>query len=396
LDYSPTQNVQANDILFVHEGTYLIGSVAMVTEFDSDILYQHHLAKFKVNPTCPFNAFFLLAALESPLIRRQVRSKQFSADIIDSVVGRLIEIVIPIPKDRERLRQTELEAENAVLGRARLREQIASSSNQLDRWLRNENKNTIPFQSDKTPSRSTAFLGGRRGFSATLLPGESVSNNILLPKYYDPWVDENSGAYKFRCNLRTLGDLIEDGIVELVTGDEIGRLNYGTGDIPFVRTSDFGSWELKREAKQGVSKAVHAIWSEMQDVNAGDILFVRDGTYLVGTSVLICEDDLPLLYCGGIYKLRTLKPSFLPPGLLFALLNIPFVKRQIRNKQFTRDVIDTLGRRITELVLPIPKESSISTVIGAHFQNALAERTHLRSRLHKLTDSLFTVSDKMP
>src|SRR6202035_2489514 len=106
-----------------------------------------------------------------------------------------------------------------------------------------------------------------------------------------------------------IGDLVREGMLELQTGDEIGRLSYGTGNIPFVRTSDFGSWELKREAKQGVSSDVWDVWNTSQDVQAGDILLVRDGTYLVGTSVLIDESDLPLLYCGGIYRIRSVKPD---------------------------------------------------------------------------------------
>lgn len=32
------------------------------------------------------------------------------------------------------------------------------------------------------------------------------------------------------------------------------------------------------------------------------------------------------------------------PGLLFAALNTPVVKRHIRAKQFTQDVIDTIGK----------------------------------------------------
>lgn len=42
--------------------------------------------------------------------------------------------------------------------------------------------------------------------------------------------------------------------------------------------------------------------------------------------------------------------------LLLALLSCPLVKSQIFAKRFTQDIIDTLGERIHELLLPIPKD----------------------------------------
>lgn len=391
-EYAPEQHVSPHDILFVHEGTYLIGAVAMVTEFDPRILYQHHVAKFTVLPSAPFNAFYLLVALESPLVHRQIRSKQFSADIIDSVVGRLEEVVIPFSKDQSKLDHVQRCAEEAVVGRAKLREQIRHAVEAIDRWLRGDDGRQLDeillWEPTSSEDRQTAFLGGRRGFSATSLRNRDIINDVLLPRYYDPWVSETAEHYRGRCGIRSIGELIHAGLIAIDTGDEIGRLNYGTGDIPFVRTSDFGSWELKRESKQGVSQEVYECWAKDQDVRAGDILLVRDGTYLVGTSVLVSEDDLPLLFCGGIYKLRCLEPDTLSPALLFALLNTPFVQRQIRNKQFTRDVIDTLGGRIVELQLTLPRNKVDAEKISAFFATMLEKRTSYRTALHQLTEHL--------
>jgi hypothetical protein len=392
LEYSPGQQVMPGDILFVHEGTYLIGSVAMVTKFDGPFLYQHHLAKFSVTKTSPFDAYYLLAAFQSPLVNRQIRSKQFSADIIDSVVGRLDEVIVPYPKDKMHCRTIGHRVERAILGRAQLREKIAHFADSLDLWLRGSDAHKLKEIFEWFPSeevhRSPSLLGGRPGFVSTVLRSDQVANDVLLPRYYDPWVNETAKLYARRCDLVTLQDLIEIGKISLQTGDEIGRLNYGTGKIPFVRTSDFGSWELLRESKQGVSDEVYEIWRARQDVRPGDILIVRDGSYLIGTSVLLQPEDMPILYCGGIYKIRCFADDF-EPGLLFALLNSSFVKRQIRNKQFTRDVIDTLGHRLKEVILPVPKDQATRKLIAGYFATSIAERARLRYELQDITNKLF-------
>ena len=41
------------------------------------------------------------------------------------------------------------------------------------------------------------------------------------------------------------------------TGIEIGKMAYGTGDIPFIRTSDISNWELKNDPKQNISEEIY-------------------------------------------------------------------------------------------------------------------------------------------
>jgi hypothetical protein len=392
-DYKADQDVKPGDIFFVHEGSYLIGTAAMVTTYDGPLLYQHHLAKFRVATSAPFGPYFFLAAIESPPVKRQIRSKQFTADIIDSVVGRVGEVVIPIPKDRQRLARIEGEARKAVLGRAKAREQLSRCLRSVDEWLRGEIEEDLDtvfsWQPAEVYEGKVAFLRYRTEFMAFMHPIANTKNDILLPKYYDPSIEELAGQYRPLCDLVTVGDLLADKSIRMDIGDSIGKITYGTGDIPFVRTSDLASWELKREPKKGVSEDVHSLWKEHQDVQAGDIFLIQDGTYLVGNSILLSKSDMPLLYCNGMYKLRTLRPDRLDSNLLFALLNLPFVRKQMRNKQFTRDIIDTLGNRVVELVLPIPKDAGIRKALAHGVGGLVAARDRLKYRLQTIVTEMY-------
>ena len=92
---------------------------------------------------------------------------------------------------------------------------------------------------------------------------------------------------------------------------------YGTGDIPFVRTSDFSNWEIKADTKQGVSEEIYNQYATKEDVQPQDILIVRDGTYLVGTSCMITDSDQKMLYCGGLIKIRVKNNDLIDSYLLF-------------------------------------------------------------------------------
>src|SRR5690606_22150663 len=95
------------------------------------------------------------------------------------------------------------------------------------------------------------------------------------------------------------GDLIEQGVLHIETGIEVGKMAYGTGNIPFIRTSDISNWELKADPKHGVSQEIYDSLREQYrdkfDVRAGDIFMVRDGTYLVGTSAVVSDLDTKIL-----------------------------------------------------------------------------------------------------
>src|SRR5690606_37071569 len=162
-------------------------------------------------------------------------------------------------------------------------------------------------------------------------------------------------ALRDRFNLYRIGDLEDAKEIEVSTGDEIGKLAYGTGDIPFVRTSDISNWEIKSAPKQGVSQDVFEEYAAKQDIREGDILLVRDGTYLIGTNCFITELDTTALYQSHILKIRILNKEKIDPWLFFVALNCDLVQRQIRSVQFTADIIDTIGNRYREIVIPIVK-----------------------------------------
>lgn len=96
------------------------------------------------------------------------------------------------------------------------------------------------------------------------------------------------------------------------------------------------------------------------------------------------EHDTRILYCGGMYKIRVLQKDKLDPYLLQALLNCPIVRRQMRSKQFTRDVIDTLGKRIFEVVLPIPRDKKLCQKIATETRETIRARVELRNRAKQI------------
>jgi type I restriction enzyme M protein len=225
------------------------------------------------------------------------------------------------------------------------------------------------------------------------LHSDAVRNRILVPKYYDPEIERDLQRLEPTHRLVTISQLQKSKAVSLDTGIEIGKMAYGTGTIPFIRTSDLSNWEIKADFKHGISQEIYDELKGKIDVKAGDILLVRDGTYLIGTSAIVTESDLPMLFQSHIYRIRSINPKIIDPWLLFAALNTPIVKRQIRAKQFTQDIIDTIGKRLGEIIIPLPRDARRAVKIAAETKDVIESRAKLRRRAKDLVFELQGITD---
>lgn len=221
-----------------------------------------------------------------------------------------------------------------------------------------------------------------------LISNNKIIGNILAPRYYDPEPTEFLNELSHTHELISVGQLVRSGVLSFSTGDEIGKLAYGTGMIPFVRTSDISNWEIKIDPKQNVSEEIYLQYKDKQDVREGDILMVRDGTYLIGNFAYISKYDVRMVYQSHMYKIRVEKPEVISPFLLLAILSSEPVARQIKAKRFTQDIIDSLGRRVYEIVLPIPKEKERQDMIANIVRKSINDRIEARELARKATQSV--------
>lgn len=210
------------------------------------------------------------------------------------------------------------------------------------------------------------------------VPLENVRDNILAPRFHDPSATSLVDNLRNSHTLYKIADLVRDGLLSLSTGDEVGKLAYGSGTIPFVRTSDISSWEIKVDPKHLIDRETYLKYASRQDVQEGDIFMVRDGTYLIGTCAFVTQYDKEIVYQSHIYKIRVRPNDLLDNYLLLAILSSPPVVAQIKSMSFTQDIIDTLGDRVYDLVLPIPNSLERRKEISDMVKKVIEDRVEAR------------------
>ena len=209
-----------------------------------------------------------------------------------------------------------------------------------------------------------------------------IKDNILIPDYYDPGVaDElralaDTGKYA----LTTVQSLVDDGVISIGRGNEVGSQFYGRGDVPFVRTTDIVNWETRVDPVKCVPDEIYRLYAKRQGLREGDILFVNDGTFLIGRSAMVTELDTRIVIQSHVRRIRVLKPARLDPFLLFYLLNTKAVRKQIEDKTFIQATISTLGNRLREVHLPIPRDDEKRRKWADDMMSIIKGKVELRRR----------------
>ena len=399
--YNQKQDVRPGDILLVRDGTYLIGTNCFVTSLDTKLIYQSHILKFRLTKTAGLDPHLFFLALNSDIVQRQMRSMQFTADTIDTIGNRYLDVLLPVPKSSTYQIELARETRRALSERVKAKAFVKQAPYLIEKTLKSGDASAIysflskdlaKITDELVQDTVTAEFGN---FGSFWLKSNMVKERILLPKYYDPEISRELKALEAQCDCRSISELVGEGVLGLSTGDEIGKMAYGTGNVPFIRTSDFSNWEIKHDPKQSVSGEIYKTYAEKQDLQTNDILLVRDGTYLVGNSCIVTELDKKALFCGGLYKIRSYDQERLSPFLILGLLNSYIVKRQMRTKQFTRDVIDTLGQRLKEVVLPIPRSPVLREEMAQAICGVVHRRVEARQHISNLSRQIEFMSIPM-
>ena len=239
------------------------------------------------------------------------------------------------------------------------------------------------------------FLYGDEFNNSTLgfvVSRKLITNNVLAPRSYVFEVQNNKDLERTH-TLVSIGKLIEEKVITVTTGNEVGKLAYGTGDIPFVRTSDISNWEIKSDPKHLVSEEVYESLSKKQDVQEGDILMVKDGSYLIGTCAMVTKYDTKIVYQSHLYKIRVYQDNVynLDRYYLLAVLSSEYVKQQIVTKTFSQDIINSLGDRLKELIIPIAKDSNHIERVAGMVKKSIDESIEARELARKIRAEVLTI-----
>lgn len=180
-------------------------------------------------------------------------------------------------------------------------------------------------------------------------------HRYLVPRYYYEVNEAGSGEQEITSGARlaTLGELIQEKVISIRKGHEVGSDAYGTGEIPFVRTSDLSNFEISSDPTKSVGEATYSEYAPQQELRSGDILIVVDGRYRIGTTAMLTDHNYRCVVQSHVRIISIIRKDLVDPHELLFALNLPSVKLRIRSLVFIQSTLGTLGNRLMELRVPL-------------------------------------------
>lgn len=210
--------------------------------------------------------------------------------------------------------------------------------------------------------------------------------DYLVPRYYlDRELTNEERLLTNGAKFLSLGELRVQKVLTIRKGHEVGSHAYGTGDIPFVRTSDVNNFEISVDPTKAVSEAVYEEYAPQQRLRPGDVLMVVDGRYRIGTTALLTASNARCIVQSHFRILSITDDQVLDPYELLFALNLPSVKMQLRNLVFVQSTLGTLGNRLLELDIPVLHGDGPWKERLTAFKELLQKRDESLATLKKMT-----------
>lgn len=190
-------------------------------------------------------------------------------------------------------------------------------------------------------------------------------SGILVPRYYwnSKMEEIKEEAEKKNIKLVSIKQLIDEGIIKYFDGNGSPKSDFkGMGDIPYIRVKDIVNWQIYKDPTALIPDSeFNRLYKEVKQLKPRDILYVRRGSYRIGSVAMVSPYDLKVILTREILVLRVVKENneygITPEYLMYAFSH-NITNQESRNKIFIDTTLPNIGDRWKEIYIPVYKDKN--------------------------------------
>lgn len=215
--------------------------------------------------------------------------------------------------------------------------------------------------------------------------------DILIPRYY--WQTKEKElekeSQKNGIRLISLSTLLKEKILETFDGNGSPKSEFkGKGDKPYIRVKDIVNWQIYKDPTALIpQKEYDRLYKENKQLKEKDILFVRRGSYRIGSVAMVSPFDLECILTREILVMRIIKPEnkygITPYYLLYALSH-KYTFSQIESKVFLDTTLPNIADRWKELKIPVYEDKNEQQKISNNVLRAMKKQWSAISQINNL------------
>lgn len=221
---------------------------------------------------------------------------------------------------------------------------------------------------------------------------KDLKNHIFVPRYY--WKKriekiEKAGE-KLDLEFVPVKELIDKEIVAHFSGHGSPPAKFkGRGEIPYVRVADIVNWDVYKNPTALIPEKVYfSTKGNGVDLQERDILFVRRGSYRIGSVAMVSPFDKKVLLTREISVFRVVKEKNewdINPYYLIYLFSHKLTQQQLYNKIFIDTTLPNIGDRWQDLLLPISKDRKERDKITSRVKEVFDQKWNAQTMINNLS-----------
>ena len=206
----------------------------------------------------------------------------------------------------------------------------------------------------------------------------ALSRNVLVPRYY--WKSKQKEIEEIaktqNLQLVAIRELIKEGIIQFFDGHGSPPAEYkGRGEVPYIRVKDIVNWEVYKDPTAKITEEIYLAKKGLdKNLAQGDVVYVRRGSYRIGSVAMVSSLDTEALYTREILVLRVTPRANdygITPYYLLYLLSHRLTHMQARNKILIETTLPNIAERWKELMLPVSNDPAERKAISDRIQNVV-------------------------
>ncbi|MBR5982587.1 MAG: N-6 DNA methylase [Bacteroidales bacterium] len=228
----------------------------------------------------------------------------------------------------------------------------------------------------------------------------SVDNSIVenkgvyVPRYY--WQNKmqeiRKQAEKDNQTLVSINKLIQNKVITFLDGHGSPEAETkGKGEIPYIRVKDIVNWEVYKDPTSRIPIETYIEKKgSKKEIKVHDILYVRRGSYRIGSVAMVSPFDTEALYTREILILRVNENNEygITPFYLLYLLSHKLTQMQAENKILIETTLPNIADRWKELELPIDNDKERIKQISSRIETVIENKWKAAEEINKLCKEL--------
>lgn len=192
---------------------------------------------------------------------------------------------------------------------------------------------------------------------------DDIKSHVYVPRYY--WKKRlakiESDAKEKNLRLVSIKKLMDEGVIASFPGHGSPEAKFkGIGTIPYIRVADIVNWSVYKNPTAFIPDFEYQrVKANGFDLKEKDILFVRRGSYRIGSVAMVSKFDTEVLLTKEIQTFRIANENNaydIDAFYLLYLLSHTLTQKQIYNKVLIDTTLPNIGNRWQELRLPISED----------------------------------------